>query len=198
LPISSKTQELVNQAIIDQSLPAKFTDTVNLYYASLSQELYKTHCQNSASRGIKFFGIQGSQGSGKSTCASFLKLILETEYDLRVVVSSIDDFYLTREERQRLAKTVHPLFVTRGVPGTHDIQLLLDVFDAAKKEKGFTLPVFDKAKDDRADTGQFQVVSGGVDIVILEGWCVGIPAQNSEELNAPINELEKKEDPDAL
>ena len=125
MSLSSKTQERIRQAIADQRLPTEFVDTVNQYYALLSQRLYKTHYQKKLNQGLKFFGIQGSQGSGKSTCASFLKLILESEYGLKVVVSSIDDFYLTREERQHLANDVHPLFLTRGVPGTHDIQLYL-------------------------------------------------------------------------
>ena len=197
MSLSSKTQERIKQAIADQRLPTEFVNTVNQYYALLSQRLYKTHYQKKLNQGLKFFGIQGSQGSGKSTCASFLKLILESEYGLKVVVSSIDDFYLTREERQHLANDVHPLFLTRGVPGTHDIQLLLNVFKAAKMAKSFTLPIFDKSIDDRAAPDQFQTIDSAVDIVILEGWCVGISAQNTQELNTPINDLEEKEDSDA-
>lgn len=194
MPVSSKTQELINQAIALHNLPTKFVDIVNQYYVSLSQRLYENLNQGTQAQEVNFFGIQGSQGSGKSTCAFFLKLILESEYGLNVVVSSIDDFYLTRQERENLAKKIHPLFATRGVPGTHDVSMLLDVFDAARAGKALSLPVFDKAQDDRVSKEHFQAINNRPDIFILEGWCVGIPAQLNSDLNQAINDLEAKED----
>ena len=49
-------------------------------------------------------------------------MFLEVGAGLNVVVLSLDDFYLTRDERNALARTVHPMLQVRGVPGTHDIQ----------------------------------------------------------------------------
>ena len=58
-------------------------------------------------------GINGSQGSGKSTLADYLALLCNKKYHLNVVVLSIDDFYLTLQQRILLSKTVHPLMATR-------------------------------------------------------------------------------------
>ena len=50
-----------------------------------------------------------------------------------------------------MSKTIHPLFLTRGVPGTHDIKLLNNVIQKLKKRnfKTVLVPKFDKSKDDR-------------------------------------------------
>src|ERR1051326_1709165 len=65
-------------------------------------------------------GVTGPQGSGKTTLAAGMAPLLE-EGGLRTVVLSLDDIYLSKAARQRLAATVHPLFATRGVPGTPDV-----------------------------------------------------------------------------
>ena len=80
-------------------------------------------------------GLSGSQGSGKSTIAKILKIILQTHYGLNVTCFSIDDFYKTFNERKKMSKTVHPLFLTRGVPGTHDSKMLLNTIKILKKKK---------------------------------------------------------------
>ncbi len=69
------------------------------------------------------WGICGAQGSGKSTLAQFLAFLLRQRHGLSCLCLSLDDCYLDRASRQRLAAEVHPLFVTRGVPGTHDSAL---------------------------------------------------------------------------
>ena len=74
-------------------------------------------------------GICGAQGSGKSTLAEALAERLERD-GLACAVLSLDDLYLTRAERERLARGVHPLLATRGPPGTHDTSLGIAVLDA--------------------------------------------------------------------
>ena len=69
-------------------------------------------------------GLSGCQGSGKSTLVKAIAHVLEDVHHVNAVVLSLDDFYLTKAERELLARTVHPLFATRGVPGTHDLDLL--------------------------------------------------------------------------
>lgn len=188
----------IHQTILNHGLLPEFSTTVSDFYTPLASHLYHDMsqlAQSSKTSKPQFIGIQGSQGSGKSTCADFLKVILETEYDLKVLVVSIDDFYLTLAERQHLAQTVHPLLITRGVPGTHDVNMMQTMFDHALQQQRFKVPVFNKAKDDRADESQWQKNDSPLDVIILEGWCVGIPAQASDKLDEPLNALEHDEDP---
>lgn len=144
-------------------------------------------------------GISGAQGSGKSTLADLVAFYAEAE-NLNVAAFSLDDFYLSRAEREQLSIKVHPLLRTRGVPGTHDISLLTDTLDSlACLREGQTLaiPRFDKLADDRLPESEWSRVSGTVDMVIFEGWCVGAQPQAIEELRKPINALEEREDTQA-
>lgn len=143
-------------------------------------------------------GVNGAQGSGKSTLCEFLQLILREGYGYKVAGFSIDDIYKTHAERERLGREVHPLLVTRGVPGTHDVRLGLDTIAALVDPAGgcVALPAFDKARDDRRPEGEWSLVEGPVDVVIFEGWCVGARAQDEAELITPLNELEVREDAD--
>jgi D-glycerate 3-kinase len=140
-------------------------------------------------------GICGPQGSGKSTLTALVARLLEAR-DLRVATLSIDDLYLPRADRLRLAETVHPLLATRGVPGTHDPALGLAVLNALSRPGTTAPPRFDKAADDRAPQAAWPVFEGPADIVLLEGWCVGARPQPEAALAAPINALERDEDPD--
>ena len=143
-------------------------------------------------------GINGAQGSGKSTLCELLKQILCHDYQQHVAVISIDDLYKTKAERQKMAQDIHPLFITRGVPGTHDINLGAKILHLLLNDAATTIPVFDKAKDDRAPEDQWQQVDSHVDVVLFEGWCIGVKPQPDADLQEPVNELEKAEDPDAI
>ena len=95
-------------------------------------------------------GVNGSQGSGKTTLADLVVSILEQVHGLRALSLSIDDFYLTRAERVRLAVTIHPLLATRGVPGTHDIELACRTLERLQRfSEPVAVPRFDKSRDDR-------------------------------------------------
>lgn len=144
-------------------------------------------------------GINGAQGSGKSTLTTILEKLLQKGFNKRVVSLSIDDLYLGRQQRQDLARDVHPLLATRGVPGTHDIPLAKEILGSLKRAETseMQIPVFDKANDDRADDSLWKTVQGPVDIIIFEGWCVASLAQQPEQLHAPLNILEQNEDADA-
>lgn len=143
-------------------------------------------------------GLCGSQGSGKSTTAARLVQRL-SDTGLRAVVCSLDDFYLTRAEREALATTVHTLLITRGVPGTHDVPLMTRTIDALLAAGAFSsipLPVFDKATDDRLDEEHWPVHVGAADVVLLEGWCIAARPQCDDSLARRINDLEREEDAD--
>ena len=140
-------------------------------------------------------GINGSQGSGKSSLCLFLELILERAHGIKASTLSIDDLYLTKAARQSLAATVHPLLATRGVPGTHDIALGAAVLEAfLAGEPDLRLPRFDKARDDREPADCWPAAAAPLDVLLFEGWCVGAPPQPPEALDAPVNALEANED----
>lgn len=143
-------------------------------------------------------GLSGCQGSGKSTLALALQLILGNSFASRSCVLSLDDFYLSQEDRKKLAARVHPLLATRGVPGTHDIGLLERTLDALVRpgRKPVAIPLFDKGRDNPLLTAEWPTVESEPDIIILEGWCLGAPAQPASSLAPPVNDLEQKEDPD--
>lgn len=141
-------------------------------------------------------GLNGAQGSGKSTLTKIIKLILETAFNKNVVSLSIDDLYKTRQQRHILSQQVHPLLFTRGVPGTHDIELARSILKQLKQgnDTELLIPVFDKAIDDRMEKPKWKKITKTCDIVIFEGWCVGSTSQQDIDLLTPVNELERTED----
>jgi D-glycerate 3-kinase len=145
-------------------------------------------------------GLSGLQGSGKSTLAAQL-VELAARRGIAALALSIDDFYFGRAARQRLARDVHPLLATRGVPGTHDIELLhgtLDALRAATPRRPARVTRFDKGLDTRVAPSRWHRVARMPELVILEGWCIGVPTQDSAALVRPVNQLEHDEDRDAL
>ena len=126
--------------------------------------------------------MSGGQGAGKSTITKILKFILQFNYGLELCVLSIDDFYKTRKERLKMSKRNHKLFMTRGVPGTHDINLISKTFANLKKKrfKTVTIPKFDKAIDDRLKKSKWTKIKKQPNIIIFEGWCVGARSQKKK------------------
>jgi len=177
--------------ITRNSLPEHYLQQASIWFDPIVETLIKHHY--SAGRTL-VVGINGCQGSGKTTLADYLCTCLE-DRGLKAVAISIDDFYLTRKQRQQLASNVHPLLSTRGVPGTHDLELALETLQQLSQESGeVKIPKFNKAQDDRFPKEQWSEVETPLDIIILEGWCVGITAEAEESLLEPVNELESLQD----
>ncbi|HET8818198.1 MAG TPA: kinase [Xanthomonadaceae bacterium] len=145
-------------------------------------------------RGLRVHAIAGLQGTGKSTLAMQLVAAARGR-GLGALALSIDDFYLGRRDRQRLGRTVHPLCATRGPPGTHDVALACDVLDALAAGQPARLPRFDKIADRRLPPSRWPLARG-TDLVVFEGWFLKVPPQPSAALRAPVNALERNEDPD--
>lgn len=139
-------------------------------------------------------GINGSQGSGKSTLCKILATLLENRFAKKVVTLSIDDLYKTRIQRQELAESIHPLLKTRGVPGTHDTELGIHVLQQLKNNVPVKIPAFDKSIDDRYEEKEWLDIQHKVDIILFEGWCVGSIPEKTSQLDPPVNSLEKNED----
>ena len=141
--------------------------------------------------------IAGSQGSGKSTLSILIKKYFKRYYSKSVVILSIDDFYKSSHQRKILAKKFKTnLFETRGVPGTHNLELLNQTIDKLKTNKfPIYLPVFDKVTDNKKN---YKRIVNKVDLIILEGWCVGSKPIDPIYLKKNINDLEKKFDPSVI
>lgn len=192
MPTPPTAQTIIERFITAERLPPEFAEAAQNYYLPLSDYIIRRR------RGAAplLVGVNGAQGTGKSTLSLLLKQLLQAQH-LQCVVISIDDLYLTRQERLRLAQEVHPLLKTRGVPGTHDLTLGLELIAALKSATTATqiaIPHFDKARDERSPSRHWQVHSGPVDIIVLEGWCVG--ARPTALTGEPMNALESSHDVD--
>jgi D-glycerate 3-kinase len=147
--------------------------------------------------GLFVLGLCGAQGSGKSTLAAALARMLARD-GTRTAILSLDDIYLTRAERLQLAREVHPLFATRGAPGTHDVALGLATIEALAQGAAVRLPRFDKGADDRAPQGRWPTAPAQTQVLLFEGWCLGAIAEPARRLTEPVNALEEDEDPHGI
>ena len=145
----------------------------------------------------KKFLISGSQGIGKSTLIKILKDNIEKYFNKKIMTLSLDDYYLSFNERLKLSKKIHHLLKTRGVPGTHNIvKLKKDINDFEKSKYPINIPIFDKFKDDKSS--KIRKEKNKKDILLLEGWCCGCPPLEEKYLNRNINKLESLEDKDRI
>ncbi|MCA1929161.1 kinase [Rheinheimera sp.] len=136
--------------------------------------------------------ISGAQGSGKTSLAAALQL-LWAEHHVQSDVISLDDYYLEPAQRAERAHLWHPLFAERGVPGTHDTELLSSQLAGFRQGKAQAWRRYDKALD-RAGTCS---EPSSARLLIVEGWCLGLTAQTEQTLRPAINALELLQDPDA-
>lgn len=147
---------------------------------------------------VPVLGITGLPGSGKSTLARQL-VVAAREQGVIAVATSLDDFYLGRRERRELARRVHPLLVQRGPPGTHDVALACRTLDALRRMlpgEIVRLPRFDKLGDTRLPPSRWTAVPRRPDLIVFEGWFLGVQPQAAPDLHEPINLLEKTRDAD--
>lgn len=200
-PFAGKTGAALGEAVAAKiaalKLPANFADTVRTTYREIARALI---ARKAKSRRPLVIGICGSQGSGKSTLAAFLKLLLDWEGEPTAILS-LDDFYMTKSQREKLARSVHPMLKTRGVPGTHDVALglmTLERLQDAGARSRTPLPAFEKAKDDRKPAKQWQKFKGRPAFILFEGWCVDARPEAPRALREPINRLERDRDPDGI
>ncbi len=193
--LSSSLKAALQQEIVKHRLPANFFSTIENWYLPVAKVLAQKQQQK---QNTILININGAQGSGKSTLTAFLCLILQDHFRLNTVNISLDDFYLTKKKRLQLASEIHPLLVTRGVPGTHDLPLAVRCMNDLLHKKPCFLPQFDKGSDDQLASEYWKPVDTAVDIILFEGWCIAAPFQSAAELQPPVNELEKKEDENGI
>lgn len=189
-------QQLIKDFICQEQLPHSYLLDATQCFLPLIHDI-ETEIESGIGAPL-LIGINGAQGTGKSTMAKLLSSLLR-ESGYRVANLSIDDFYYSKAKRLELAREIHPLLSSRGVPGTHDIELalrLIEQLSVADADKEVTLPSFDKSIDDCAPLEARKKIAGPVDVIIFEGWFVGVKPQTQAELGKAINELEASEDSD--
>ena len=190
----STVHAAVAQQVAEMRIPVDMTPLVDALYIPMAAWLGAWH----AAKGRPLVvGLTGGQGSGKSTISSLLRTVLEQAFGLRAATLSIDDIYATHAERARLGRELHPLLATRGPPATHDTDLglrTLDTLTHLRAGEVFAVPSFDKAIDDRRPETDWPTVTGPVDVVLFEGWCVGASPEPAAALAEPLNALERTED----
>ena len=122
---------LYKEKIFDQSFETKIANLKRIY---IPMSFWIDNKYKKKGKTL-FLGFSGGQGSGKTTVTGILKIILKNYFKRKIYISSIDDFYKTLKDRNKISNTIHPLLKTRGVPGTHDINLIKKFFDFIKKKK---------------------------------------------------------------
>ena len=191
-------KQTISALIQQEGLPDSYAETVEKTILPLADRICALHDMEKRPLVV---GIHGAQGTGKSTLTLFLREILVRQRNLSTASFSLDDIYLTRAERQDLAHRVHPLFQTRGVPGTHDVALgrqVLQRLRSAGPEEVTPIPAFDKSRDDRVPRQEWPVFVGGAEVILLEGWCLGARPEEERALDEPMNRLEADEDPSGV
>lgn len=131
-------------------------------------------------------GILGSQGTGKTTLAKVLTLILSQLNDCTISLS-LDDLYKTYAERQQL-QSIDPRLIWRGPPGTHDIELGIKVLDQLQQplpHQKVAIPRFDKSLWNGAGDRTNPEQVSNIDIVLFEGWFVGCRPIDESKFNDP-------------
>lgn len=153
--------------------------------------------EHAKSRAMPLLMVSGAQGIGKSTAMD----VLAARSDIRAVVLGLDDFYLPKADRERLGAEIHPLCQTRGPPGTHDVALLGDVIDQltnGPQGVAVRVPRFDKRRDERRLLSDWPQQQARPDLIVLEGWMTGVLSDRAVMNRAPINSLERDEDPNGI
>lgn len=187
------TASWVDAFLRAERLPAAYRASIEEVHVPLARRIGLRAAQ--AARRPWIVGLCGPQGSDKSTLAASLGHLLGAQ-GLRTAVLSLDDLYLTRAQRADLARRVHPLLRERGVPGTHDVALGLELFAALRRGAPVALPRFDKSRDERMPPEAWPRLPGAIDVLLFEGWCVGARPQPDVELAVPLNAVERDEDPE--
>lgn len=185
-----RLEELMLDKSLMEELDRVYLPLANMIMVSMASE-----------QSMRVIGINGAQGAGKTTFGELMKIVLEQGFGLKTLILSIDDLYLSRADREKMAKTVHPLFITRGVPGTHNVKQGIDLLEnlsSATPEQQTLIPRFDKSTDNPYPKEKWDIFYGRPDVVLFDGWFMGADEQPISELVNPINELEAEQDKDAV
>ncbi|WP_055075696.1 hypothetical protein [Pseudanabaena sp. 'Roaring Creek'] len=168
----------ISQALSRQNIlispPAAIFSLLWYYWLPLAQRL--AFQQEKAGRTL-IQGLLGGQGTGKTTLGYVLNILLR-HLGKTFLSISLDDFYKTYTDRQKL-RDRRPEIIWRGPPSTHDIDLGIEVLRelrdrSSAHSQGIAIPRFDKSLHDGAGDRGEPEISENADIVLFEGWFVGM------------------------
>ena len=138
----------------------------------------------------KIIGISALPGTGKTTLGKWLEAI-SLKLNFKIAVISIDDFYLPSDE-MKLAIKNNPWNVSRGFPGSHSVKLMREKLLYWKINGELNVPVFDKSlRNGLGDRSHWRL--DNPDLLIIEGWFLGIEPFFNDLNNIEISELSSLE-----
>jgi uridine kinase len=121
----------------------------------------------------RVFAVSGPVGAGKSTVAGAVARSLAT-VGTRAIALSMDDFYLSRGERERRG------IAWRAAPGSHDLDLMVTTLAAIQEgSQPLVLPRFDPSRDDRSADER---LDDAPDVVLFDGWIIGYEGQGYDRI----------------
>lgn len=166
--------------------------------ASVGLDQLTSRCQSLLQRSAPaILGIGGPPGTGKTTLTRRLAGRLGRDHGVVTACLSLDDYYLPRKTRRQLARTVHPAMALRGPPGSHELELLMGHLRDLIRGRGVLSPRFDKSSDDRLPADQWRRIDAPVDLMVLEGWCLGLPGHMTG-WQQHRNDWEREADPEGV
>lgn len=182
-------------AILEEALGEQYTD-VRVYeyylpiYFWILREL-NIHLDNERRGQVKhrpfILGFCCPQGGGKTTMTTFMQTLL-LAMGKSCQIASLDDFYVPHAEQQVIAEKYegNRLMQFRGMPGTHDIDFLVNTLDGIRGANPVSIPKYDKSafsgRGDRAPKDKWVHLSDETDVLLLEGWCLGFEPVNLDEI----------------
>lgn len=169
---------LVDQFCAAEKIPNSLEVELWHIYLPFAQWIIERSSHARPSRGGAYaLGINGAQGSGKTTINQILQLILRAGFDRKVVGFSIDDLYDTYARRLEKGGEISPILARVRGPGTHDLELSIEILDRLIRGEATRIPRFDKSladnQGDRIPESGWLEVTEEQDIVLFEGWNVG-------------------------
>ena len=200
-PVCSKILEKTESSLIKLSNSLKIDNFSRYFLKEIVIPLAVYFNSLERKKDPHFIGFTGGQGSGKTTLSEFVQLVLQLGFDKKTIGFSLDDIYKTPEEREDLAKSVHPLCKVRGVPGTHDVKLGLDTLNSlvhAQPSTQTSIPSFSKPLDQHSPKETWREYKGKPDFIFFDAWCGGARPVSTENWKPPMNILEKEEDPKGI
>ncbi|KAJ2332330.1 hypothetical protein GGI00_002835 [Coemansia sp. RSA 2681] len=198
--VLSSLERVRRSKVVQQAISSRVQRTGDFILRKLAQKqkiLSTTtngHVSNSAPLVV---GINGAQGSGKTTLVRGLVAFLRAR-NIATVGFSLDDIYLTHREQQELAQAHrdNPLLQFRGQAGTHDVELGHKTLTALlSNDSAVNIPAYDKSLcggyGDRVPQSEWQATSPPIDVVLFEGWSLGFRALDDREFAHFIGEVRK-------